>query len=242
MEYIYGIFIIAAFPVVFTDAVESWSYFSFAQQWPIAVCAQHTPCKIPQSVQGWGIHGLWPSADSKSRGPENCNSSWPFDINDVKPLVSDLKRDWPNLFPDTKENSFWKHEWSKHGTCAISLPATSNQLKYFSMGLQLYNKYNLTKILLNQGIITSNTAGYMVNATEAALKRELGVNTVVQCVYDKEKTKKQLLYEIEICVNKKFQLIDCYNDKTPQSTCPKHEPVFYPPLHDEELKVELSVI
>lgn len=38
-----------------------------------------------------------------------------------------------------------EHEWSKHGTCATSLPATSNELKYFGMGLKLHAKYNISR-------------------------------------------------------------------------------------------------
>lgn len=240
MAYFYGICVTILFSSVSIYARE-WSHFTFAQQWPIAVCAQHKECVIPPTMNGWGIHGLWPTADSKSKEPENCNSSWPFNFERVKPLVPDLKRFWPNLYPDTEANSFWEHEWSKHGTCATSVPATSNELKYFQMGLKLHAQYNLTKILLNQGIITSNTAGYMANETEAALRRELGVNTVVQCVYDKEKTKKQLLYEVEICVTKDFQLMDCI-PKESQSSCPKKEPFYYPPLHDKHADIGITVI
>lgn len=223
-------------------SAKDWNYFTFAQQWPIAVCAEHKSCFIPDSVVGWGIHGLWPSSDSESKGPENCNGSWPFDINNVMPLVPELKKYWPNLYPDTKANSFWEHEWSKHGTCATSLPATSNELKYFGMGLKLHAKYNISRILVNQGILPSKTAGYMINETEAAVKRELGVDAVIECVYDKEKTKKQLLYEISICLTKEFELISCNKKEVSETTCPRKEPFFYPPVHDDFPQIDISVI
>nr|XP_022335262.1 ribonuclease Oy-like [Crassostrea virginica] len=221
---------------------KEWSYFTFAQQWPLAVCTEHDPCVIPPSMVGWGIHGLWPSADSLSKGPENCNKSWPFDIKSIESLVPELKKYWPNLYPDTKENSFWEHEWEKHGTCATSVPATSNELKYFQMGLMLHAKYNITKILMNQGILPSNTARYMTNETESALKRELGVEAMIECAYDKKKTQKQLLYEVFICMNKDFKLIDCNREGESQTTCPKHEPFFYPPLHPDQPMIDISVI
>ena len=36
-----------------------------------------------------------------------------------------------------------KHEWYKHGTCAIELPALDTEFKYFSMGLKLNRKLDL---------------------------------------------------------------------------------------------------
>lgn len=82
----------------------------------------------------------------------------------------------------------------------------------------------------------------MINETEAAVKRELGVDAVIECVYDKEKTKKQLLYEISICLTKEFELISCNKKEVSETTCPRKEPFFYPPVHDDFPQIDISVI
>lgn len=61
------------------------------------------------------------------------------------------------------------------------------------------------------------------------------------CIFQK-KTQKQLLYEVFICMNKDFKLIDCNREGESQTTCPKHEPFFYPPLHPDQPMIDISVI
>jgi len=38
-----------------------------------------------------------------------------------------------------------KHEWEKHGTCAMMLPSLNSELKYFSAGLSLSAEFNFLK-------------------------------------------------------------------------------------------------
>jgi len=38
-----------------------------------------------------------------------------------------------------------EHEWSKHGTCAMTLDSLSTELKYFSKGLELAQTYDLLR-------------------------------------------------------------------------------------------------
>lgn len=57
-----------------------------------------------------------------------------------------------------------------------------------------------------------------------------------------EKTKKQLLYEISICLTKEFELISCNKKEVSETTCPRNEPFFYPPVHDDFPQIDISVI
>lgn len=57
-----------------------------------------------------------------------------------------------------------------------------------------------------------------------------------------EKTKKQLLYEISICLTKEFELISCNKKEVSETTCPRKEPFFYPPVHDNFPQIDISVI
>ncbi|XP_078315459.1 ribonuclease Oy-like isoform X2 [Crassostrea virginica] len=226
---------------------DDWDIFTYTQEWPVAVCVkgkeEHHTCGIPPGVQGWGIHGLWPTKTG-TEGPTSCGSQ-PFNEHAITPLLPHLKILWPNMYSDTSTTSFWEHEWSKHGTCASSLNATSTEFRYFSKALDLYARFNGQTMLGNQGIVPSTTATYDIKATEAALKKELGVNALVQCAYD-HNTRRQIVYEIEICLNKNFEPVDCYPDEGnnsgkrshhhhkytshPQSSCPEKEGFYYPPI------------
>ncbi|XP_062566794.1 ribonuclease Oy-like, partial [Saccostrea cucullata] len=165
---------------------DEWDIFTYTQEWPVAVCIkgkeEHHSCSIPQGVQGWGIHGMWPTKTG-TEGPTSCGTQ-PFNTDAISVLLPHLKILWPNMYSDTSEYSFWEHEWSKHGTCASSLNVTSTEYRYFSKALDLYTRYNGQTLLANQGIVPSHTATYNIKPTEAALKRELGVNALVQCTYD----------------------------------------------------------
>ncbi|XP_041350768.1 ribonuclease Oy-like [Gigantopelta aegis] len=143
-----------------------WDYFVFTQEWPTAMCIlareQHNTCVVPPSVTTWTIHGLWP--DKKyTKGPLFCNESWPFSPDEIDSIVPQLKIYWPNLFPDTCEDCFWEHEWKRHGTCSTNLKATHNELLYFKAALKLQKKYDLRKLLKENGIVPSESETYRVS-------------------------------------------------------------------------------
>ena len=52
----------------------------------------------------------------------------------LEPIKSNLIKYWTNIFKDSKQDSLWKHEWMKHGTCAAELKALNSELHYFSKG------------------------------------------------------------------------------------------------------------
>ncbi|TNN24595.1 hypothetical protein EYF80_065279 [Liparis tanakae] len=59
----------------------SWDCLVFTLQWPGAFCQslhEGSLCWIPQSVDSWTIHGLWPGMAS------NCCSCWPMFPSDVQ--------------------------------------------------------------------------------------------------------------------------------------------------------------
>ena len=39
------------------------------------------------------------------------------------------ERRWTNVHKGSKEDGFWKHEYEKHGSCALSIPQLDKQVK-----------------------------------------------------------------------------------------------------------------
>merc|ERR1712195_88840 len=84
-----------------------------------------------QNVQGctsgWGLHGLWP------QWAETCTQE-AVDKSQLSSIADQLNKNWPSC--EGSAQSFWSHEWKKHGTCS-----GMSQLAYFSKALQLLAQY-----------------------------------------------------------------------------------------------------
>lgn len=187
----------------------TFDHFVLAQQWPISVCIGNNLtippphlCRINKNVTGWEIHGLWPTRN-KTHEPLFCNKSSTFNLTRLRPIMADLQKYWTNLYADTSAKDFWEHEWLKHGTCATSISQFCNEYHYFKGTLALHNKFNLTRILANSGIVPS-TRHYQDTDLLMAMQK----NSEFQCYYDKT-TGIQFLSSIQICLSKSLQWIDC---------------------------------
>ena len=78
------------------------------------------------------IHGLW--IDYYRGGyPQNCNLSNKFYLNQLEPIKKDLNSYWYSCSDNSE--SFWKHEWLKHGTCFYP---KLNVFNYFNKTLNLF--------------------------------------------------------------------------------------------------------
>jgi len=78
------------------------------------------------------IHGLW--VDYASGGYPSFCKDIPFDINKIKDILPDLQKNWASC--QGKSESFWEHEWLKHGTC-FDPPTT--EYKYFCDALNIFH-------------------------------------------------------------------------------------------------------
>jgi len=88
------------------------------------------------AVQKWcsvdyNIHGLWPQKDS-SHYPTHCS-----DVGYVSPtgsLLINMTTYWNSC---NDNDSFWKHEWQKHGSC-VNEQVGLNEYQYFSLAMELF--------------------------------------------------------------------------------------------------------
>ncbi|GIY29309.1 ribonuclease Oy [Caerostris darwini] len=208
------------------ESNKTWTYFVFAQQWPPAACLQVPggKCKIPDVVSDWTIHGLWPTSDKGY--PSFCNKSWPFKPDLIKPLLLSLEEYWPNIYADSSEITFWKHEWTKHGTCATSLKNFNSERKYFWQSLVLQNKYNIHDFLGRAGIFPNPDKPLLLTYIENAIYKQVNQTIKLFCK-NHEQYSQPVLTSMYVCLNKKLQTIDC--DKIDEPTCKKTY-VYYLPF------------
>lgn len=113
----------------------SFDFYIMAMSWQPQFCYSnrnynHVGCTEPNDYwkSHWTIHGLWPQFSDGSY-PSSC-SSQQLESSDFQYLSEDLNLYWPNVksSADTSANSythssFWRHEWSKHGTCTGMSPS-----------------------------------------------------------------------------------------------------------------------
>jgi len=105
-----------------------------------------------------------------------------FNASALAPIENELKENWIDIQNGSKPYTFWKHEWEKHGTCAVTIKALNSELKYFGEGLKLLNAYNMIDVLAKANILPGKqcTVGEMLTAVE----KVLGKRCQITCATD----------------------------------------------------------
>jgi len=151
----------------------NWDFLLFVQQWP---GSQKGP--IPPGIGFFTIHGLW-ATDNNGSWPQYCNDSNVFGQSLIADLLPQMNKYWPSF--DGPNAAFWSHEWSRHGTCAMSDPLISGQHAFFQDVLSLYSQENYLTILQNAGMGPSVTQTYALSDMESALNNAVGVTVAIGC-------------------------------------------------------------
>ncbi|KAF2147633.1 ribonuclease Trv, RNase Trv [Myriangium duriaei CBS 260.36] len=143
----------------------------------------------------WTIHGLWPDNCDGSY-PSNCDSSRAYtDISAILENGGDkgttaldfMQTYWKDQGGD--DETFWAHEWGKHGTCYSTLatkcfsPYTQYEevVDFFSQTTILFQSLPTYDWLSQAGITPSSSKKYTTKAFLAALKAPRGVSAAISC-------------------------------------------------------------
>jgi ribonuclease T2 len=105
-----------------------------------------------------------------------------FNKTQLDPIKEQLQQYWANIHNGSMY-SLWKHEWTKHGTCATALPALDSEDKYFGQGLKWIKQYNMKNILSQSGI-EPDVQGYFPLDVWNGVQKSLGKNPIVRCHVD----------------------------------------------------------
>ncbi|KAG0498751.1 hypothetical protein HPP92_003442 [Vanilla planifolia] len=237
-----------------TTAQREFDYFTLALQWPGTYCRRTHRCCSSNGCCGlnpltdFTIHGLWPDYYDGSY-PSCCKDS-DFDEKKISSLLPDLRKYWPSLSCGSSslchvgKGLFWAHEWEKHGTC--SYPSLKDEYSYFAKALDLYLKYNITRILNNDGIFVGTDERYSVGTIISAIIKALGTMPFLECSHGS-------LQELRLCFDKDFKPRDCIvqtsiqgNDRvdykiTSRKSCPRSISLpTYSPLGNGDASLVIS--
>lgn len=133
--------------------------------------------------------------------PDNCDGT--FDAN------CDTSRAYTNITailsagaPDTlsymqtywkdyqgHDETFWEHEWGKHGTCMSTLnpscytnyQSCQEAVDFFNTAVAVFKTLPSYTWLQQAGIVPSTTKTYTLAAIQAALKSHHGHNVIINC-------------------------------------------------------------
>ncbi|XP_052864183.1 ribonuclease Oy [Anopheles cruzii] len=216
----------------------------FTQRWPITACYEWREhgkdhiCGLPSPNTVWTIHGIWPTKIN-TIGPLFCNKTAVFNVSELATILPQLEDHWVNVEKNKPEESFWEHEWLKHGTCAAEIiDELDTELKYFEQGLSWLEKHSVGVAFAASGNIMPGY-NYSLATLNKALYDYYGKDVAIEC-YSDSKTHRQLLNEVRICFSKAFELIDCdgivgferlattSRVGTVISNCNAAKPIFYP--------------
>lgn len=188
-----------------------WDILIFSQKWPSTACKawKHNKpthsCNFPSKKDSWTVHGVWPTKIG-TRGPENCNGTWLFDPEKVKPIEDELEQSWTNIEKGTGLYDLWSHEWTKHGTCAAAIEPLNSEVKYFGKGLELHKRYSMSDVLSEANINPSDTKPVIITQINEVLLSKFGKKPIIQCKYEDHI---QYIFELRVCFDKQLNLIDC---------------------------------
>ncbi|XP_070762194.1 ribonuclease T2-like [Enoplosus armatus] len=216
----------------------SWKCLIFTLQWPGGFCLslnKETLCRIPQSVNNWTIHGLWPLR------AQNCCKCWPMFRSDVQELEAELTEHWPSLLTVKSSFHFWREEWQKHGVCAACVEGLNSPLRYFHMCLKLRGQFDIHRLLEDAGITPSCERQYKAVEVHRVLVPHLGDKHEIQCVTDDKD--REVWIQVKIRLSRNITL-GCEHHEaadggsgwnpSPGHPCPPQVPFYYFPIDHQQ--------
>lgn len=216
--------------IVEAKSQREFDYFALALQWPPTYCrrtrhccSSNACCRGANAPTEFTIHGLWP--DYNDGTWPSCCKKENFDEKEIATLHDALEKYWPSLSCGSSRTchgtrgSFWAHEWEKHGTCSSSV--VHDEYSYFVTALNVYFKYNVTRVLNEEGYVPSNTEKYPRGGIVSAIQNAFHATPLLVC-------KKGAIEELHLCLYKDFKPRDCVIESTSQkdtvssSSCPDY--------------------
>ena len=142
----------------------------------------------------WTLHGLWPD-NCDGTYEANCDPKRAYtNITEIlqaagaDETLSIMQKYWKDYKGD--DESFWEHEWSKHGTCISTIDPscypdyqpTEEVPIFFNRTVSLFQSLPSYTFLSDAGIVPSTSKTYTSAEIQAALsKNHAGMNVYLGC-------------------------------------------------------------
>ncbi|KAL6808066.1 ribonuclease T2 [Trichoderma sp. SZMC 28013] len=187
-------------------------------------------------ADSWTIHGLWPD-NCDGSFPQTCDASRAYsNITDILTAMGadDTLHYMQTYWKDYQGNdeSFWEHEWGKHGTCITTLDPgcyddyvpTEEAADFFSRTVSLFKTLPTYQWLADAGITPDGSKSYALEDIQSALSKQHGADVTLSC---EGKSLNQVYYHFNVKGSlQDGQFVAAAPDGS-KSTCP--DSVYYDP-------------
>ncbi|KAJ7897195.1 ribonuclease T2 [Mycena olivaceomarginata] len=142
----------------------------------------------------WTIHGLWPD-HCDGTFDSTCDASRAYtglssllSAQGASDTLDFMNTYWKDINGD--DESFWEHEWSKHGTCMSTLdvkclpsgsPKGAEAVAFFNTVVRLFKQLPTYQWLADAGITPSSSTTHTLASLIAALKAGYGFTPALDC-------------------------------------------------------------
>ncbi|PON41887.1 Ribonuclease T2-like [Trema orientale] len=189
--------------IVQVEEPRVFGYFVLALLWPPTNCL-HTRhcCSSNACCRG-------------SNAPTEFTIRKRFDEKEISTLLDALEKYWPSFSCSSSTNCHGE----KHGTC--SSPVIWDEYSYFLTTLNVYFKYNVTRVLYEEGYVPSNTEKYPLGGIISAIQNAFHATPLLVCTNG-------AVEELRLCFYKDFKPRDCVIESTQNdrvsstSSCPNY--------------------
>ncbi|EOA89884.1 uncharacterized protein SETTUDRAFT_167610 [Exserohilum turcica Et28A] len=188
----------------------------------------------------WTIHGLWPDRCDGTYDA-NCDSSRSYSnisaiLNSfgATELLSYMSTYWKDY--QGHDESFWYHEWAKHGTCISTLDPecytdhkpTEEVVDFFQKTVDLFKTLPSYQWLSDAGIVPSTSQTYTFDAIQQAIKaKRPDVDVTLGC---RSGALNEIWYHFDVRGSIQTGEFVPSNPDGTKSTCPKSG-IKYLPKH-----------
>ncbi|KAJ6257463.1 hypothetical protein Dda_7248 [Drechslerella dactyloides] len=193
-------------------------------------------------ADSWTLHGLW---------PDNCDGTWEQfcdktrESSDITAVMNKFKRTetlsymqkyWKSN--DGNDDSFWQHEWNKHGTCMSTFETKcyadhqegQEIADYMDKAVEIFKTVDTYKILSAAGIVPDSSKTYALSDLQAAVKKAHGEEVVFNC---KNGALSEVWYHFNVYGSAQSGKYVASGVVGSPSTCPKTG-IKYPPKNGGE--------
>jgi len=144
-------------------------------------------------TDSWTIHGLWPDHCDGTYS-SSCDHSRAY--TDIAGLLTGQNASDTLSYMDTywvdihgRNEQFWEHEWSKHGTCLSTFETScfpnytegEEAVIYFQTVVSLFKTLPTYQWLAAAGITPDDSRTYSLSTITSALQSVAGVTPALDC-------------------------------------------------------------
>ncbi|KAK4992984.1 Ribonuclease T2 precursor (RNase T2) [Elasticomyces elasticus] len=178
----------------------------------------------------WTVHGLWPD-HCDGTYDATCDPSRAYtNIAQIlqrygaTDLLSYMQTYWKDY--QGNDESFWEHEWSKHGTCISTLETScytnyqpqEEVVDFFQKTVDLFKNLTSYAWLSEAGIVPSSSATYTSAAIETALEKYHGHPVTIGC---KNGQLNEIWYHFDVLGSVQTGTFVAADPDGTKSTCPR---------------------